>query len=105
VGENPKVLLCSLVPGLLESYALNLLFDQDVTFTTSGATSVHLTRYYMPIEEPYSSKEEGFEFNEEEEVGKYVNNLEGHPSSSKIISYFIFQLLKQDCAFCISLLI
>lgn len=91
VGENPEVLLCSLVPGVSESCALDLLFDQDVTFTVSGATSVHLTGYYMPIEEPYSSEEEdyeseeeGFEFSEEEEAGEDVSDLEGHPSSVKI---------------------
>ena len=88
VGESPEVLLCSLVPGVQESCALDLLFDQEVTFTVSGATSVHLTGYYMPLEDPYDSEdeddydseEEGFEFSEDEED---VSDLEGHPSSGR----------------------
>jgi FK506-binding nuclear protein len=90
VGENPEVLLCSLVPGVSESCALDLLFDQDVTFSVSGATSVHLTGYYMPIEEPYSSEEEdydseeeGFEFSGDED-DEDVSDLEAQPSSVKI---------------------
>lgn len=90
VGENPELLLCSLTPGVSESCALDLLFDQDVTFTVSGATSVHLTGYYMPIEEPYSSEEddydseeEGFEFSGGEESDEDVSDLEGHPNSGK----------------------
>lgn len=62
VGDNPELLLCSLIPGVSESCALDLLFDQEVTFTVSGATSVHLTGYYMPLEEPYSSEEEDDEY-------------------------------------------
>jgi hypothetical protein len=62
VGDNPELLLCSLIPGVSESCALDLLFDQEVTFTVSGATSVHLTGYYMPLEEPYSSEEDEDEY-------------------------------------------
>lgn len=62
VGDNPELLLCSLIPGVSESCALDLLFDQEVTFTVSGATSVHLTGYYMPLEEPYSSEEDDDEY-------------------------------------------
>lgn len=89
VGDNPEVLLCSLVPGVQESCALDLLFDQEVTFTVAGATSVHLTGYYMPLDDPYDSEdedeydleEEGLEFSADDED---VNDLEGHPSSVKI---------------------
>lgn len=62
VGDNPELLLCSLIPGVSESCALDLLFDQEVTFTVSGATSVHLTGYYMPLEEPYSSEDDEDEY-------------------------------------------
>ena len=87
VGDSPEVLLCSLVPGVQESCALDLLFDQEVTFTVSGATSVHLTGYYMPLEDPYdsededdySSEEDGFLIDEDDE--DVEDDLEGKPSS------------------------
>lgn len=99
VGENPEVLLCSLVPGVQESCALDLLFDQEVTFTVSGATSVHLTGYYMPLEDPYDSEdesdydseEEGFEFSGDDED---ISDLEGHPSSGKL-SGFVSSLIRE----------
>jgi FK506-binding nuclear protein len=95
VGENPEVLLCSLVPGVQESCALDLLFDQEVTFTVAGATSVHLTGYYMPLEDPYDSEdeddydseEEGLEFSADDED---VSDLEGHPSSGKVFGLHTF---------------
>lgn len=62
VGDNPEVLLCSLIPGVSESCALDLLFDQDVTFTVSGASSVHLTGYNMPLEEPSDSDYDSDEY-------------------------------------------
>lgn len=87
VGDNPELLLCSLVPGVQESCPLDLLFDQEVTFTVSGAGSVHLTGYYMPLEfdsedeDDYDSEDEdGIEFSEGE-GDEDSDGLEGVPSS------------------------
>ncbi|CAM6030181.1 unnamed protein product [Sphagnum balticum] len=75
VGERPEVLLCSLVPGVSESTSLDLLFDEEVVFTVSGDASVHLTGYYEPYEDQYSSgaaddydseEEDGYEFSDED---------------------------------------
>lgn len=93
VGDNPELLLCSLIPGVSESCALDLLFDQEVTFTVSGATSVHLTGYYMPLEEPYSSEEDddeydsedGFEFSDEEDIEDDSDLEQVRPSSVQIV--------------------
>lgn len=91
VGDNPELLLCSLVPGVQESCPLDLLFDQEVTFTVSGAGSVHLTGYYMPLEfdsedeDDYDSEDEdGIEFSEGE-GDEDSDGLEGVPSSVKIV--------------------
>ncbi|KAG6544117.1 hypothetical protein Mapa_014429 [Marchantia paleacea] len=51
VGDGPELLLCSLIPGVSESCSLDLLFDQDVTFSVVGSASVHLIGYYMPLED------------------------------------------------------
>lgn len=57
VGEGPEILLCSLIPGVVESSNLDLLFDQDVVFSVTGSTSVHLTGYYMPIDDTESDED------------------------------------------------
>lgn len=64
VGDRPGVLLCSLLPGRKETCSLNLIFDEDeeVVFSVLGPTSVHLTGYYMPVNEakgPYDSDTSG----------------------------------------------
>lgn len=93
VGDKPEVLLCSLISEIQESCALDLLFDQEVTFTVTGATSVHLTGYYMPLDGLYDSEDdseydsEGLEFSADDED---VSDLEGHPSSGKVFGLHTF---------------
>lgn len=64
VGDRPGVLLCSLLPGRKETCSLNLIFDEDeeVVFSVLGPTSVHITGYYVPLNEakgPYDSDTSG----------------------------------------------
>ena len=49
MGKKSPVLLCSLLPGVLESCHLELEFDEveEVIFSVIGARSVHLTGYYV----------------------------------------------------------
>uniref|UniRef100_A0A7C9A8P3 peptidylprolyl isomerase n=1 Tax=Opuntia streptacantha TaxID=393608 RepID=A0A7C9A8P3_OPUST len=49
VGKKSPVLLCSLLPGVLESCHLELEFDEveEVIFSVIGARSVHLSGYYL----------------------------------------------------------
>lgn len=53
VGNRPGVLLCSLLPGRKETCSLNLIFDEEeeVVFSVLGPSSVHLTGYYVPLNE------------------------------------------------------
>ncbi|KAJ7522081.1 hypothetical protein O6H91_19G082500 [Diphasiastrum complanatum] len=52
VGDGSKFFLCSLIPGVMESCSLDLLFDQDVVFSVVGSASVHLAGYYLPADMP-----------------------------------------------------
>jgi FK506-binding nuclear protein len=56
VGDRPELLLCSLIPDVLESCSLDLHFDEEVVFTVSGDASVHLTGYNESHEDHYDSK-------------------------------------------------
>ncbi|KAH8968039.1 hypothetical protein BDL97_03G108600 [Sphagnum fallax] len=78
VGDRPELLLCSLIPGVLESCSLDLHFDEEVVFTVSGDASVHLTGYYESHEDHYDSKaakdyvsEDGYEFSDDDSDETY----------------------------------
>ncbi|KAL3678599.1 hypothetical protein R1sor_021555 [Riccia sorocarpa] len=93
VGEGPELLLCSLIPNVSESCSLDLLFDEDVTFSVVGTTSVHLIGYYMPLEDDenedddytFSSEEDSEEEDEEDEDNSEMEDDEDRvPSGVKI---------------------
>ncbi|BBN12176.1 FK506-binding nuclear protein [Marchantia polymorpha subsp. ruderalis] len=93
VGDGPELLLCSLIPGVSESCSLDLLFDQDVTFSVVGSASVHLIGYYMPLEDEeddddYDSEgmsEEDSDEDSDEEMDSEMEDDERVPSSVKIV--------------------
>ncbi|KAL2609953.1 hypothetical protein R1flu_028526 [Riccia fluitans] len=98
VGNKPELLLCSLIPNVLESCSLDLLFDEDVTFSVVGNSSVHLIGYYMPLEDDEnedddyafggSSEEESEESEDEEDDEEDDSDMEDDeertPSSVRI---------------------
>ncbi|KAJ7522082.1 hypothetical protein O6H91_19G082500 [Diphasiastrum complanatum] len=75
VGDGSKFFLCSLIPGVMESCSLDLLFDQDVVFSVVGSASVHLAGYYLPADMPEVMGDEsnedltfgGYDFDDEDE--------------------------------------
>lgn len=68
VGENPEILLCSLTSGLLESCPLDLVFEEDATFSVVGSGSIHLSGYFMPIiEEHHHGHDEDDEGDDDDE--------------------------------------
>eukprot|EP00250_Pteridium_aquilinum_P007520 c17215_g1_i1 orf=205-1170(+) len=71
VADSPVVYLCSLLPGTVETCPLDLYFDDDVTFSVKGSTSVHLVGYFEgPFDENGSGEDvedDGYTDEEEEE--------------------------------------
>lgn len=64
-GDNPEIFLASLTGGSVESASLDIIISDDVVFSVTGSTSVHLTGYYMPIEPQQMSDDEFDEYGEE----------------------------------------
>lgn len=75
VAESPFVYVCSLLPGTVETCALDLFFDDDVTFSVKGSTSVHLVGYFDGVFDGNESGEDveddGYSEEEEEEDSDY----------------------------------
>lgn len=65
VGDNPEIFLASLTGGAVESCSLDIILSDDVIFSVTGSTSVHLTGYYMPIEPQEETDDEFDEYGEE----------------------------------------
>ncbi|KAI5070235.1 hypothetical protein GOP47_0014578 [Adiantum capillus-veneris] len=71
VAESPFVYVCSLLPGVAETCTLDLFFDDDVTFSVKGSSSVHLVGYFDGVFDGNESGEDveddGYSDEEEEE--------------------------------------
>ncbi|XP_002991761.2 peptidyl-prolyl cis-trans isomerase FKBP53 [Selaginella moellendorffii] len=63
-GEGPPVFVCSLKPGLHETCYLDLNFEDDVVFSVTGSTPIHLSGYYM---EPFSDEDDDESYDGEED--------------------------------------
>ncbi|MCO5603101.1 hypothetical protein L7F22_057246 [Adiantum nelumboides] len=71
VAESPIVHVCSLLPGTFENCSLDLFFDDDVTFSVKGPSSVYLVGYFDGVFDGNESGEDveddGYSDEEEEE--------------------------------------
>lgn len=69
VGDKRAVFLCSLLPGVAETCSLNLYFSEEVVFSVSGSTSMHLVGCLEAAEgeDEEETDDESFAYDDEDE--------------------------------------
>lgn len=55
--DGQEIVLCNLRERTCENVALDLILDQELSFTVKGHVAVHLSGYYMPVMDEESEDE------------------------------------------------